>query len=82
MGLLNRLKGLTTKAQQAAVEHKDQLHKAVETAEQLADKRTQGKYHDQIQKAGAKIDIQLDELADKQNEPPAEGHSPSDPQHE
>jgi hypothetical protein len=73
---------LTDKAKQAGVEHKDELHKAVEKAENLADKQTQGKYHDQIQKAGAKVDAQLDELAKKQEDPPAEGRPASDPKSE
>jgi len=79
MGILDRLKGLTAKAEETAAEHKEQLHDAVEKAEELADKQTQGKYHDQIQKAGAKVDAQLDELEPQAAERPAEGSAPSGP---
>jgi ElaB/YqjD/DUF883 family membrane-anchored ribosome-binding protein len=62
MGLADRLKGLTKKAEDTAVEHKDQIHQAVEKAEAAADQRTGGKYHEQIQKACAKADSLVDGL--------------------
>ncbi len=64
MGLSDRLKGLTKKAQAAAAEHEQQLHEAVQKAEVAADQRTGGQYHDQIQKAGAKADAYLDSIKD------------------
>ena len=73
MGILNRLKSLRTKAEEAAVEHKDQLHKAVGKAEKLVDQRTQGKYHDKIAKVADQADSQLDGLASREGDasPPA-----------
>jgi ElaB/YqjD/DUF883 family membrane-anchored ribosome-binding protein len=69
MGIVDKLKGLTNKAEDAAAEHKDQIHDAVEKAEVTADQRTGGKYHDQIQKAAAKADTFIDGL--KEPERPA-----------
>ena len=62
MGFADRLKGLTKKAEDAAVEHKDQIHQAVQKAEATADQRTGGKYHDQIQQAAGKVDTFVEEL--------------------
>jgi ElaB/YqjD/DUF883 family membrane-anchored ribosome-binding protein len=62
MGIADRLKHLTKKAEDAAAEHKDQIHDAVQKAEAAADQRTGGKYHDQIQEAGAKADAFVDNL--------------------
>jgi DNA-binding protein H-NS len=56
MGIADKLKSLTKKAEDAAVEHQDQLLDAVQKAEVAADKQTGGKYHDQISKAGAKAE--------------------------
>jgi DNA-binding protein H-NS len=64
MGLADRLKGLTKKAEDTAVEHKDQIHQAVAKAGTAADQRTGGKYHEQIQKAGAKADSLVDGLGE------------------
>jgi ElaB/YqjD/DUF883 family membrane-anchored ribosome-binding protein len=62
MGFADKLKGLTKKAEDAAVEHKDQIHHSVEKAEVTADERTGGKYHEQIQNVGAKADSFVDGL--------------------
>jgi DNA-binding protein H-NS len=62
MGIADRLKNLTKRAEQSAVEHKDQIHEAVQKAEATADQQTGGKYHDQIQKAGTKADALIDNL--------------------
>jgi DNA-binding protein H-NS len=64
MGFADRLKGLTKKAQDTTVEHKDQIRQAVQKAEATADQRTGGKYHEQIQKAGAKADSLVDGLGE------------------
>jgi DNA-binding protein H-NS len=66
MGLADRLKGLTKKAEDTAVEHKDQIQEAVQKAEATADQRTGGRYHEQIQKAGAKADTFLDGLGESE----------------
>jgi DNA-binding protein H-NS len=73
MGLTDRLKGLTKKAEETAVEHKDQIHQAVEKAEVTADQRTGGKYHEQIQKAGAKADSLVDGLGSAEKKAASEG---------
>jgi ABC-type transporter Mla subunit MlaD len=72
MGIADKLKGLTNKAEDKAAEHKDQIHEAVEKAEAAADQRTGGKYHDQIQKAAAKADTFVDGLKDPEKQPGSE----------
>lgn len=62
MGLGDTLKGFRKKAEDAAVEHKDQIHEAVQKAEVAADQRTGGKYHDQIQQAAGKVDTFVETL--------------------
>jgi hypothetical protein len=62
MGLADRLKDLRKKTEDAAVEHKEQIHQAVQKAGAAADERTGGKYHEQIRKAGAKADAFVDSL--------------------
>lgn len=80
MGIADKLKNLTKKAEDAAAEHQDQIHQAVEKAGAAADQQTGGKYHDQIQKAGAKADAFVDSL--KPAEPPhtpTTGSNPAEP---
>ena len=55
MDISDKLNELKRKAEDAAVEHKDQINEAVEKAEAAADQRTEGKYHDRIANAGAKV---------------------------
>jgi ElaB/YqjD/DUF883 family membrane-anchored ribosome-binding protein len=62
MGLTDKLKDLATKAEDDAAAHKDQIHKAVLKAEEAADQRTGGQYHDRILKAGQKADAYVDGL--------------------
>jgi ElaB/YqjD/DUF883 family membrane-anchored ribosome-binding protein len=71
MGLADRLKRLTKKAEDTADEHKDQIHEAVQKAEVAADQRTGGAYHEQIQNAGAKVDGFVDRI--KEPEAPQKG---------
>ena len=73
MGIADKLKGLTSKAEDEAAEHKDQIHEAVEKAEVAADQRTGGKYHDQIQKAAAKADTFVDGLKEPEKPGAPEG---------
>jgi len=65
MGFADKLNQLTKKAKDAAVDHKDQVEKAVEKAAVLADQQTGGKYHDQVAKAEAeaKADAYLEDQA-------------------
>jgi ElaB/YqjD/DUF883 family membrane-anchored ribosome-binding protein len=78
MGIADKLKGLTSKAEDAAAEHKDQIHDAVEKAEVAADQRTGGKYHDQIQKAAAKADELVDGLKEPEKPAAPDGSTPEE----
>jgi hypothetical protein len=62
MGIADRLKDLKTKAVDATAERSDKIHEAVEKVASTADERTGGKYHDRIQKAGAKAGSLVDGL--------------------
>jgi hypothetical protein len=62
MDISDRLKNLTDKAKDTAVEHKDQIRAAVEKAERSADQQTGGQYHDQIARAGETVKGYLDKL--------------------
>ncbi len=73
MGIADRLRGLTKKAEAVAVEHEDQIHETVQKAETAADQRTEGKYHEQIQHAGAKADAFVDRLKEDEKPPAAGG---------
>jgi hypothetical protein len=75
MGLRDRLKNLTKKAEDTAAEHTNQIHQAVQKVEAAADQRTGGKYHDKIEKAGAKADAMADRLEHSHAEAPAQGAS-------
>lgn len=80
MGFADKLKDLAKKAEDEAATHKDQVHKAVVKAEQAADQRTGGQYHDQILKAGEKADDYVDGLKERDLQPPAPaGSPPTDP---
>jgi ElaB/YqjD/DUF883 family membrane-anchored ribosome-binding protein len=81
MGLADRLKDLTKKAEDTAAEHKDEIHQAVQKAEAAADQRTGGKYHDKIVAAGEKADAYVDTLkpSETQAEPLA-SESPKQPE--
>ena len=54
MGLRDKLTGLREQAEEAVVEHKDQIQNAVETAGGVVDRKTHGKYTDKIAKYGQK----------------------------
>jgi hypothetical protein len=69
MGLSDKLKDLQGKAQDAVVEHSEQIHDAVAKATTVADERTGGKYHEHLQKVGAKAEDIVQSL--KASEPPA-----------
>ena len=71
MGLSDSFKDLRKKAEEKAAEHKGQIIETVQKAEQAADQRTGGKYHDKIQKAGAKAQAAVEGLPD-----PAEAAQP------
>jgi hypothetical protein len=62
MGLSDTVKNLRKKAEETAVEHKDQIHGAVQKAGEAADRSTKGKYHDKIVKAGDAAQGYVDKL--------------------
>ena len=62
MGLTDMLKGLRKKTEESVVGHKDQIEQAVGKAGAAADRQTDGKYHEQIQQAEAKVDALIDSL--------------------
>jgi uncharacterized coiled-coil DUF342 family protein len=64
MGFADKIKELTDKAEDAAATHKDELRKAVVKAEELADRQTGSRYHEQIQTARQKADAFIDKLED------------------
>lgn len=68
MGLSDKLKDLRGKAEDAVVERKDQIQQTVQKVGEAADQRTGGKYHEQIQKAGAKATGFVDGLGDEGQE--------------
>jgi antitoxin protein of toxin-antitoxin system len=71
MGLADKIKDLRKKAEDTAVEHKDQLQEGLQKAEAAADQRTGGKYHEQIEKAGAKANAYIEGLDEGQSQPPS-----------
>jgi DNA-binding protein H-NS len=70
VGISDRLKQLTKKAENTAAEHKDQIKDAVEKAEVTADQRSGGKYHEQIAGAAAKAEAYVDKLEPDASEKP------------
>jgi ElaB/YqjD/DUF883 family membrane-anchored ribosome-binding protein len=70
MGISDRLKQLTNKAENTAAEHKHQIKEAVEKAEVTADQRSGGKYHDRIADAAAKAQAYVDRLEPDGTEKP------------
>jgi len=64
MGLTDRFKDLKSKAEDAVVEHSEQIHGAVEKATTVADQRTGGRYSERIQQVGAKADNLVHSLKD------------------
>jgi ABC-type transporter Mla subunit MlaD len=82
MGIADRLKELTKKAENTAAEHKDQIKEAVEKAEVTADQRSGGKYHDKIAGASAKAQAYVDRLepdGTEKPQPPAAQPPESEP---
>ncbi len=62
MGLTDRLKDVTKKAEEKAAAHSEQIRQAAQKAGETADRHTGGKYSDRIQQAGAKVDALVDGL--------------------
>ncbi len=71
MGLSDKLKDLRSKAEDAVVEHKEQIQQTVQKVGQAADQRTGGKYTEQIQKAGSRASGFVEGLGEDGGQPPA-----------
>ena len=71
MGLSDRLKDLRSKAEDAVVEHKDQIRQTVAKVGEVADQRTGGKYSEKIQKAGGKASGFVESLDKDAKDPEA-----------
>jgi MT0933-like antitoxin protein len=78
MGLGDKFKELAKQAQDTVVEHRDQIHDAVETVSVAADRKTKGKYTNQITKFGKKAGDALDKL-DDEHRPPEKPEPPKPP---
>lgn len=76
MGFADKAREAAARAKTAAAGHKGEIEKAVEKAEALADRQTQGKYTDQIHKAGAKADAYVETL---QTPAPPQDNAPAPP---
>ncbi len=68
MALTDKFKDLRNRAGDAVLDRKDQIEQAVQKAGDAADKRTGGRYHEQIQKAGDKAASFVDGLEQTQKE--------------
>jgi len=64
MGFGDKLKGLREQAQQAVAENKDKIQGVVQTAAEVANTRTGGKYADKISNVGEKLSTSVDKFAD------------------
>ena len=62
MGFGDKLKGLREQAQQAVVENKDKIQGAVQTAGEVANTKTKGKYADKIAKVGEKVSGSVEKI--------------------
>jgi hypothetical protein len=76
MGLGDKFKDLAKQAQEAVVEHRDEIHGAVARASVAADQQTKGKYTDKIAKAGQKASEAVDKFADSGQPPDGRGDRP------
>src|ERR1700744_6160688 len=66
MAFADRLKGLFKQGEGAIAANKDKAHQAVDKAAAEADKRTHGKYSDQIHQAEQKADEAVDRMREQE----------------
>jgi hypothetical protein len=84
MGFGDKLKDLRDQAQQTVAENKDKIQGAVQSAGEVANAKTHGKYADKISKIGEKVSAGVEKFgADADDsaahpEPPA-ASAPADP---
>jgi hypothetical protein len=74
MAFGDKVKNLAKQAQDAVVEHKDQIQGAVDAVSVAADRKTKGKYTARIQTMGQKAGAAVDKLGGE--EPPADAAAP------
>jgi hypothetical protein len=74
MGLGDKFKDLKKQAQEAVVEHRDQIQDAVGVVGAAADRKTKGRYTQKIGKFGEKATEVVDKVAE---EKPAGAQEPS-----
>jgi MT0933-like antitoxin protein len=73
MGLGDRFKDIAKQAQDAVVEHKDQLHGAVDAVGVAADRKTRGKHTAKIAKFGQKAGDAIDKMGGEGEQDEATG---------
>lgn len=66
MAFADRLKSLFKQGEGVVASNKDKAHQAVNTAAEQADKRTGGKYSDQIRRAEQKAGDAVDKMGDEE----------------
>ncbi len=79
MGFADKLKDLRSKAEEAVVEHKDQIQDTVQKVGEAADQRTGGKYHGHIEKAGSKATVFVEGIAEQRPDGPPSADEPQAP---
>ena len=62
MGFGDKLKGLRDQAQAAVADNKDKIQGAVQSAGEVANTKTHGKYADKIVKVGDKMNASVEKL--------------------
>ena len=72
MGLGDKFKNIAKQAQDAVVEHKDQLHDAVDAAGVVADRKTRGRHSAKIAKFGQKAGDAIDKLGGEEDQAAAD----------
>jgi hypothetical protein len=77
MGFGDKFKNLARQAQDAVVEHKDQIHQAVDAVGVAADRKTKGKYTTKIAKFGEKAGEAIDKLGGEAGRPGATSQNAS-----
>jgi gas vesicle protein len=68
MGFGDKLKDLREQAQQAVSDNKEKIQGAVQTAGEVANTRTKGKYASTIAKVGEKVTTGVDKFASEDEE--------------
>ncbi|MHB8657804.1 MAG: antitoxin [Solirubrobacteraceae bacterium] len=66
-GLGEKLKLLARQAQETVAEHREQIHGAVDAVSVVADRQTQGKYTERIQKLSRRAADAVDKLGGRES---------------